>query len=144
MRTRQLDATALHLHLPPWLKVKRAKRGSCASANWRSGLRSATPKIRFYEARGLLPPATRLTNRYRDYDERALLTVRFIDRAQSLGFTLAEIARHLHLPQGVDRKASLQGRLEAKLVEIDAHILAAQERRSMIVSLIEEVRGLRG
>ena len=100
-------------------------------------------KIRFYEARGLLPPAARLANRYRDYDERTLLTVRFIDRARSLGFTLAEIARHLHLPQGVDRKASLQGRLEAKLVEIDAHILASQERRAVIAGLIEEVRGLR-
>ena len=103
-----------------------------------------TSKIRFYEARGLLPPAARLANRYRDYDERALLTVRFIDRAQSLGFTLAEIARHLHLPQGVDRKASLQGRLKAKLLELDAHILASQERRAVIVELIEEVRGLRG
>lgn len=101
-------------------------------------------KIRFYEAQGLLPPAARLANGYRDYDERTLLTVRFIDRARSLGFTLAEIARHLHLPQGVDRKASLQGRLEAKLAEIDAHMHAAQERRRTIVRLIEEVRGLRG
>ena len=104
----------------------------------------STSKIRFYEARGLLAPAVRLPNGYRDYDERALLAVRFIDRAQSLGFTLAEVARHLHLPQGVDRKAALQGRLEAKLVEIDAHILAAQERRAVIVDLIEEVRSLRG
>ena len=70
--------------------------------------------------------------------------MRFIDRAQSLGFTLAEIARHLHLPQGVDRKASLQGRLEAKLAEIDAHIVAAQQRRAVIAGLIEEVRALRG
>ena len=104
----------------------------------------STSKIRFYEARGLLPPAARLANRYRDYDERALLTVRFIDRAQSLGFTLAEVSRHLHLPEGVDRKASLTGRLKAKLLELDAHILAAQERRAVIVGLIEEVRGLRG
>ena len=103
-----------------------------------------TSKIRFYEARGLLPPAARLANRYRDYDEKALLTVRFIDRAQSLGFTLAEVARHLHLPQGVDRKASLRGGLEAKLAEIDAHIVAAHQRRVVIAGLIEEVRGLRG
>ena len=107
----------------------------------RAGVSTST--VRFYEARGLLPPAPRLANRYRDYDERALLTVLFIDRAQSLGFTLGEISRHLHLPQGVDRKASLQGRLEAKLAEIDGHIRAAQERRAVIVSLIEEVSGLR-
>ncbi len=104
----------------------------------------STSKIRFYEARGLLAPAVRLANGYRDYDEPALLTVRFIDRAQSLGFTLAEVARHLHLPKAADRKASLQGRLEAKLLELDAHILAAQARKLMLVDLIEEVRGLRG
>ena len=103
-----------------------------------------TSKIRFYEARQLLPPPARLANGYRDYDEQALLVVRFIDRAQSLGFTLTEVARHLHLPQGIDRKASLQGRLEAKLVEISAQILAAQERRAVILHLIEEVHGLRG
>ena len=104
----------------------------------------STSKIRFHEARGLLAPAVRLANGYRDYDKQALLTVRFVERAQSLGFTLSEVATHLHLPQGVDRKASLQSRLEAKLVEIDAHILAAQERRTVIAGLIEEVRGLRG
>lgn len=100
----------------------------------------ATSKIRFYEGRGLLPAAERLANGYRTYDERALLTVRFIDRVQGLGFSLAEIARHLHLPQDVDRKTSLQGELEAKLAEIDAHIQAGQERRATIASLIEEVR----
>ena len=74
---------------------------------------------------------------------RALLTVRFIDRAQRLGFTLTEVATHLHLPDSVDRKARLQGRLETKLTELDAHMQAIQERRETIVGLIEEVRGLR-
>ena len=104
----------------------------------------STSKIRFLEARGLLVPAVRLANGYRDYDDRALLTVRFIDRAQSLGFTLAEVSRHLHLPQGVDRKDSVHSRLKAKVLELDAHILAAQARRATIVDLIAEVRGLRG
>ena len=103
----------------------------------------STSKIRFYEGRGLLPATARRGNGYRDYDEQALLTLRFIDRAQSLGFTLAEVATHLHLPRGVDRKANLQGRLEVKLAELDAHMLAVQERRAVIVSLIEEVRELR-
>ena len=48
----------------------------------RAGVSTST--IRFYERRGLLPPAERLANGYRSYDERALFTVRFIDRAQSL------------------------------------------------------------
>jgi MerR family copper efflux transcriptional regulator len=90
----------------------------------------STSKIRFYEARGLLPPAARLVNGYRNYDDRALLTVRFIDRAQKLGFSLAEVGGHLSLPKHVDRKASLRARLEVKLEELDAHMRAVRKRRA--------------
>lgn len=104
----------------------------------------STSKIRFYEGRGLLPPARRLANGYRDYEERALLIVRFIDRAQSLGFTLAEVGGHLRLPESEDRKAHLKVRLEAKLRELDAHMQAIRDRRAEILALIQEVCDLRG
>jgi len=121
------------------LKVKPMRIGELAD---RAGV--STSKIRFYEGRGLLPPAARLANAYRDYDEQALLIVRFIDRAQRLGFSLAEVGGHLRLPENADRKASLQARLEVKLAELDGHMQAIQERRAVIVALIEEVRDLRG
>ena len=103
----------------------------------------STSKIRFYETQGLLAPATRLANGYRDYEEHDLEVVRFINRAQSLGFTLREVAAHLALPEGGPRKARLQARLEAKLVELDDHLERVRKRRAVITTLIEEVRGIR-
>ncbi|MEO7474382.1 MAG: MerR family transcriptional regulator, partial [Gemmatimonadales bacterium] len=47
--------------------------------------------LRFYERRGLLPQPVRLASGYRNYDRAAVRRVRFIKRAQELGFTLAEI-----------------------------------------------------
>jgi len=122
--------------LDPLLKVL----GHVGELAERAGV--STSKIRFYEGRGLLPPAARLANAYRDYDEQALLIVRFIDRAKRLGFSLAEVGGHMRLPKNADRKASL--RLEVKLAELDGHMQAIQERRAVIVALIEEVRDLRG
>ena len=103
----------------------------------------STSKIRFYEARGLLPPAARLANGYRDYGDYALEVVRFIDRAQNLGFTLRDVAIHLRSPEGDGRKARLQARLEAKLAEMDFHMEQVRVRRATILDLIEEVRAAR-
>ena len=99
----------------------------------------STSKIRFYEARRLLPPAARLANGYRDYGAHALQVVRFIGRAQSLGFALREVATHLDSPRGDGRKARLQAQLEAKLAELDAHMAELKVRRAVISGLIEEV-----
>jgi DNA-binding transcriptional MerR regulator len=46
--------------------------------------------IRHYEALGLLPPAVRKGN-YRVYSERDIFLVHMIKRAQSFGFSLAEL-----------------------------------------------------
>ena len=47
--------------------------------------------IRHYEAIGLLRPAERRENAYRDYGERDIHELRFIRRARRLGFSIAEI-----------------------------------------------------
>jgi MerR family transcriptional regulator, copper efflux regulator len=103
----------------------------------------STSKLRFYEARGVLLPAARSENGYRDYGDHALEVVRFTTRAQSLGFTLRDVAAHLRSPEDGGRKARLQAQLEAKLVELDAHIEQARAHRVMVLKLIEEVREAR-
>ena len=53
--------------------------------------------IRYYERIGLLRPKARSEARYRLYDDTSVDEVRFIRRAQALGFTLPEIAGLLGL-----------------------------------------------
>lgn len=50
-----------------------------------------TKTIRYYESLGLVPPADRLANGYRDYPDTILERLAFIRAAQSSGFTLGEV-----------------------------------------------------
>lgn len=102
-----------------------------------------TSKLRFYEARGVLLAAVRSENGYRYSGDHPLEVVRFTTLAQSLGFTLRDVAAHLRSPEDGGRKARLQGKLEAKLVELDAHIDRARARRMVVLKLIGEVREAR-
>lgn len=47
--------------------------------------------VRYYERRGLLAEPTRTASGYRQYEPDAVRRLRFIKRAQGLGFTLHEI-----------------------------------------------------
>ena len=53
--------------------------------------------LRFYERRGLLPEPPRRASGYREYAPESVRRVRFIKRAQELGFTLAEVEELLRL-----------------------------------------------
>jgi Hg(II)-responsive transcriptional regulator len=53
--------------------------------------------LRFYERRGLLPSPPRRPSGYRQYPSETVDLVRFIQRAQDLGFSLQEIKELLTL-----------------------------------------------
>ena len=53
--------------------------------------------IRYYDEIGLVRPAGRSGANYREYDEREINELRFIKRARSLGFSMAEIEQLLSL-----------------------------------------------
>jgi len=53
--------------------------------------------LRYYERRGLVPPTRRSASGYRQYSDDAVSRLRFIKRAQELGFSLAEIRELLGL-----------------------------------------------
>jgi MerR family transcriptional regulator, mercuric resistance operon regulatory protein len=53
--------------------------------------------VRYYQRRGLLSAPSRMTGRFRRYTDTDVERLRFIKRAQSTGFTLAEIETLLSL-----------------------------------------------
>ncbi|MGC7103050.1 MerR family transcriptional regulator [Amycolatopsis lurida] len=56
--------------------------------------------LRYYERRGLLTPPRRSASGYREYPAETLVRLRFIKRAQALGFSLDEAEALLHLADG--------------------------------------------
>ncbi len=53
--------------------------------------------IRYYERRGLIPPPPRHESGYRQFSKETIARVRFIKRAQEVGFTLKEISSTSHV-----------------------------------------------
>ncbi len=53
--------------------------------------------VRYYERGGLLAPKARLASGYRRYSELEVARLRFIRRAQALGFSLKEVKQLLTL-----------------------------------------------
>ena len=84
--------------------------------------------IRYYERRGLLPAPPRRRSGYRELPEETVRRVRFIKRAQELGFSLDEIGELLRLrsakPNSRTRVRALAERrvkqIEQKIAELDA------------------------
>ena len=76
--------------------------------------------LRYYEKRGLLAEPDRTLGGHRLYPTETLTVLRVIKTAQSLGFTLDEVAELLN-PRG-RRAAGLQVRARRKLDEIETQI----------------------
>ncbi|GAC1477708.1 MAG: helix-turn-helix domain-containing protein [Gemmatimonadaceae bacterium] len=99
-----------------------------------AGVKIAT--LRYYERRGLLPPASRRASGYREYQPDAVAHVRFIRRAQRLGFTLADIAELLLLRGGSGGgRASARALAVAKIADIDARVTQLGAMRAALDAL---------
>lgn len=96
--------------------------------------------VRNYESRGLLAPHTRLPSGYRRYRDLEVSRLRFIRRAQALGFTLSEIKTLLKLSaqrsvEQVKRSA------QTKLADVDRRIAELQRMRQGLSDLIAQCPG---
>jgi DNA-binding transcriptional MerR regulator len=79
-----------------------------------------TKAIRFYEARGVLPPPARGPNGYRRYGAEAVDVLRFVKQAQGLGLTLEEIREIVAIRRGGRPPcAHVHGLLTRKAAELD-------------------------
>ena len=76
--------------------------------------------LRYYERRGLLPRPERNTSGHRLYDPAAVARIRFIKRAQDLGFVLEEILELLSLRIEAETPCDeVRIQAERKIEEID-------------------------
>jgi MerR family copper efflux transcriptional regulator len=96
--------------------------------------------VRYYERNGLLAPESRLASGYRRYGDLELSRLRFIRRAQRLGFTLKEISALLNL-SARRNVAQVKRAAQAKLEDVDARIADLQRMRQGLARLIESCPG---
>ena len=98
--------------------------------------------IRHYEVIGLLRPAARRQNSYRDYGSHDVHELRFIGRARKLGFSMTEISGLLALWRDKGRPSrEVKTIAERHVAELERRIA---EMRGMADTLRDLVRCCRG
>lgn len=93
--------------------------------------------IRYYQRRSLLPQPERLYGRIRRYGPADAARLRFIRRAQELGFTLEEIGELLKLQDGTDRRA-IRRIARARLEQVDSRLADLQRMRHALQHVIHD------
>ena len=102
----------------------------------RSGV--SAKMIRWYEARGLLPPAERSGAGYRRYTEADVHTLRFVRRARDLGFTLDQVRELLRLADERGRPCDAIDRVARE------HLGEGERKIADLEALRRELQGLIG
>src|SRR5258708_37101361 len=92
--------------------------------------------IRFFERQGLLPRPPRTHSGYRQFSEDSVRRVRFIKRAQELGFSLREIGELLDLRSHPESACpDVRSHADAKVVDIDRKVRELRAIRTELVRL---------
>ena len=98
--------------------------------------------IRFYERKRLITQPLRTSGGYREYRNEAIANIRFIKRAQELGFSLAEIAELLSWQ--TDPRATcadVKQKAEAKISTIHGRIIDLQKMKHSLEQLAAACKG---
>ncbi len=99
--------------------------------------------LHFYEQQGLIPRPPRSQVGYRLYSPEIIEQVRFIRKAQALGFSLEEIIEILGLARsGSSPCGRVQAALTEKLREVDRRLEELRDFRAELASLIEQAAEL--
>jgi DNA-binding transcriptional MerR regulator len=93
--------------------------------------------LRYYERRGLLPEPPRRASGYRVYGPDAVEIVRFIKRAQELGFSLDEVESLFELMAGgPDDCDQVRDLVLGRIAQLDARIADLQAMRDSLNQLV--------
>ena len=94
--------------------------------------------LRYYERRGLLPEPARRDSGYRVYGTDAVRIVRFVKRAQELGFGLREAEGLLGLADGGPESCDAARALaDEKIAELDRRIADLRAMRDSLQRLTD-------
>ncbi|HSS63403.1 MAG TPA: Cu(I)-responsive transcriptional regulator [Gammaproteobacteria bacterium] len=109
-------------------------------ASRQSGMRPKT--IRFYEEIGLVRPAARSANGYRQFNDTDVRTLKFIARARKLGFSVEDIQKLLSLWQDKKRASADVKKLAlAHADEIEARIRELESVKQAVLDLADHCHG---
>lgn len=108
--------------------MNKLTRGTLAK---RCGINRET--VRYYERVGLLPEPDRSPSGYCLFPETIVERIRFIKRAQSVGFSLDQIKTVLELK--AQTNMPIEAIVQSQIVEIDLKIQALQSMRSLLLVL---------
>ena len=98
--------------------------------------------IRYYEEAGLIGATARAANGYREYSDRDVHILRFVQRARSLGFAMRDCRELLSLyddkrRSSADVKAIAMGRLR----EIEHKLAELESLRAVLSDMVERCHG---
>ena len=106
----------------------------------RSGVPAKT--IRYYESIGLIPPAMRASNGYRNYDRADVETLRFIQRSRRLGFSVKDVGGLLGLWWDTRRaSADVKALALSHIEEVDRRIAELESIRRTLIDLTDRCHG---
>ncbi|MFJ8582194.1 MerR family transcriptional regulator [Micromonospora sp. NPDC093277] len=92
--------------------------------------------IRFYEKAGLVT-GRRLPNGYRDFPPETVVWLQYVRTAQTLGFSLAEIARHgAELRDAPDSAQALSALFEEKIRIVDVRMAELAALRAELTARV--------
>jgi len=98
--------------------------------------------LRYYERQGILPRPPRTHSNYRVYTPETISQVRFIKRAQALGFSLEEIRELLRLrsAQGASCE-EVRRQAEEKIRQLDEKIRSLERMKAALQELVKACAG---
>jgi MerR family copper efflux transcriptional regulator len=103
--------------------------------------------LRYYERRGLLPAPRRRPSGYREYSTDTVRVIRFIKRAQELGFSLRDIRELIELRESpAPHCASVRAAVVRKAEDVAARIrqlTAVQKALEQFADACESAGGKR-
>ena len=93
--------------------------------------------LHFYEQQGLIPPPPRSESGYRLYSQQTVRRLRFIKRAQELGFSLKEVEELLVLQLDPSSTCSnVRERAAAKIADIDQKLKTLSAIKEALAQIV--------